>query len=228
MTEIVDYIDQIELFRELEPEDKEKIADISILRQLYKKTPVFHEGSPKESVYFICEGLIKTYKTDVQGNEQIVNILREGDLFPHTGFFDQKPYPATAETLTDARLIAIPLKSFEHMLITHPAIAIKVMRVMGEKLRELQVALQELTGQDVQHRIISFLLKLARLHRHGEDATVHIELPITHQEIANLVGTRRETVNRVLNSLKKAELITVQRQGILIADIEGLEQWSEA
>jgi CRP/FNR family cyclic AMP-dependent transcriptional regulator len=226
MSVIIKYLDQVKLFQELEMEEKQKIADITILRDFYKKEPVFHEGTTKEAVFFICEGLIKTFKTDVNGNEQIVNILREGDLFPHTGFFDHRPYPATAETLTDVRLLAIPLKAFEAIMMKYPAIAVKVMKVMGDKIRELQTALQELTGQDVQHRIISFLLKLGRMHKKSEDQPVHIHLPITHQEIANLVGTRRETVNRVLNNLKRLELIEVSRSGIVIYDVDRLEKSS--
>jgi len=154
------------------------------------------EGSEKEVVYFIRSGLVKTYKTDENGHEQIVSFLKAGDMFPHTGFFNQNPYPATAESIIETELLAIPVGLFEQPILSTPSIAIKMMQVMGDKIRELQEKIQVLTGQDVKQRLLSFLLQLSEHHGVVKGNKMTLNLPMTHQEIANAVGTTRETINR--------------------------------
>lgn len=215
----------VPLFRDLNPQEIERLENIVIQRSFRKKSTIFLEGSKKESVYFIQDGLVKTYKTDENGNEQIVSFLKTGDMFPHTGFFNQNPYPATAEAIVDTLLLAIPVHSFEQLMLTTPTIAIKVMRVLGLKIQELQAKLQEFTGQDVHLRALSFLLQLAEKHGEAKGNTVLIEVPMTHQEFANVIGTTRETVNRLLNQLRKDKIIETQRNEIIILDVEALKNW---
>ncbi len=217
----------VPLFKDLSPQELETVEQITISRFYRKKSLIFSEGSEKEAVYFIQDGLIKTYKTDENGNEQIVSLLRSGDMFPHVGFFNTEPYPATAEALVDTHLIAIPVRSFEHLLISTPTIAIKVMAVMGNKIRELQVKLQELTGQDVQYRFLSFLLQLVEKDGKAEGESIHIKLPMTHQEFANSIGTTRETVTRLMNQLRKAKVIENDRSEIVILNLELLKHWRQ-
>src|SRR5690606_37376908 len=101
-------------------EELEHIWGISIQRSYRKRTIVFTEGADKEAVYFILDGLVKAFKTDENGNEHIVSFLKTGDMFPHTGFFNQNPYPATAEVIVDTHLLAIPVRSFEQLLTNSP------------------------------------------------------------------------------------------------------------
>lgn len=216
---------QVPLFRDLTPQELNHVENIMIQRSYRKKSTIFVEGGTKESVYFIQDGLVKTYKTDENGNEQIVSFLKTGDMFPHTGFFNQNPYPATAEAIVDTLLLAIPVRSFEQLMLTTPTIAVKVMRVLGAKIQELQAKLQEFTGQDVHYRALSFLLQMAKKHGETKGSSVLIEVPMTHQEFANVIGTTRETVNRMLNQLRKEKIIDTHRNEIIILDLEALKNW---
>ncbi|TLS50809.1 Crp/Fnr family transcriptional regulator [Paenibacillus antri] len=213
------------MFRDLSEDELLGIGLVSIERKYEKKQIIFHEGGEKEAVFFIQEGLVKTFKTDENGHEQIMSFLKSGDMFPHTGLFDAEPYPATAEAIVETVLLAIPVKSFEQQLLRTPAIAMKIMRVMSEKIRELQGKLQELTGHDVQDRGQSFLLKLAEHYGTMKGGEVHIAIPMTHQDVANVIGTTRETVNRLLNQLRKEGILDTDRQGFVIHDLEGLRRW---
>lgn len=221
------FLHQLPLFHDLTVEELSRVEDIAINRSISKKSVVFTEGSEKEAVFFIQEGLVKTYKTDANGHEQIVSFLRDGDMFPHTGFFNQKPYPATAEAIIHTQLIAIPVRSFERLMIDTPSIAVKMMRVMGDKIRELQEKLQVLSGQDVKHRVLSFLLNLAEHHGEMDDHKITINLPMTHQEFANSVGTTRETINRLLNQFIKEDILRVNRNRIVIIDLDALKRQRE-
>jgi CRP/FNR family cyclic AMP-dependent transcriptional regulator len=226
MVKHLDLLQLVPLFRELTQDELERIWNIAIQRTFPKRTPIFTEGSDKEAVFFIQDGLVKTYKTDENGHEQIVSFLKTGDMFPHTGFFNQHPYPATAEAIVDTMLLAIPVRSFEQLMINTPNISIKVMSAMSEKIIELQVKLQGLTGQDVQDRGLSFLLKLAENYGMHKNNKVHIDVPMTHQEFASAIGTTRETVNRLINQLRKEKLLETSRNGFIILNYEALKKWS--
>ncbi|WP_027084647.1 Crp/Fnr family transcriptional regulator [Cohnella panacarvi] len=221
--QISTFLKQVPLFHDLHPQELERVEEITISRFFPRKSTVFTEGSEKEAVYFIKDGLIKTYKTDENGNEQIVSFLKSGDMFPHTGFFNPNPYPATAEAIVDSKLLAIPVRLFENLMLSTPSIAVKMMRVMGDKIRELQEKLQVLSGQDVKHRVLSFLLQLADQLGEWNGSTVTINLPMTHQEFANSIGTTRETINRLLNQFSKEDLLEVDRSRIVIVDLEALK-----
>lgn len=213
-------------FQGLSDEELSQVRDMAILRSYRKKSVIFNEGAEKEAIYFIADGLVKTYKTDENGHENIVSFLKEGDMFPHTIFFDPQPYPATAETLVDCKIIAIPLAPFEQVILNTPALAMKVMRMMGEKIRELQETIQQITGQDVQNRGISFLLKLAERYGEETDGTITIPMPFTNMEMASSIGTTRETVNRLLNQLRKENIIEMKANTLVILDHEALLDWN--
>ena len=220
-----DLLRLVPLFRDLNEEELERIWNIAIQRSYLKRTPIFTEGSDKEAVFFIQDGLVKAFKTDENGHEQIVSFLKTGDLFPHTGFFNQSPYPATAEAIVDTKLLAIPIKSFEQLMLNTPQISIKVMRAMSDKIVELQVKLQGLTGQAVQDRGVAFLLKLAENNGTMQKGSVHIDIPMTHQEFASVIGTTRETVSRLLNQLRKENIVNTHRNGFIILDYDALKIW---
>lgn len=215
------------LFRDLSEEELEKLSEFAIRRTYPKKTVIFHEGSEKEAVYFIQEGLVKTFKTDENGHENIVSFLKRGDLFPHTGLFNDHPYPATAEAIEAAVLLALPVTPFEQFIVGSPLVSIKMMRVMSEKMTELQGKLQELTGQDVQNRGQAFLVKLAEEYGKPHKGEMRIEFPMAHQDFANAIGTSRETVSRLLNQLRKEGILEISRMGFIVHDLEALKHWRE-
>lgn len=227
MEKQLDILRNVPLFRDLTEEELQRIQEITIQRSYQKKSIVFTEGSDKEAVFFIQNGLIKTVKTDENGNEHIVSFLKEGDMFPHVGFFNNNPYPANAEAVVDTRLLAIPIRSFEQLIMNTPTIAIKVMRVLGSKIMDLQEKLQNITGQDVQDRCLSFLLKLAENYGvTNPDGNLHINVPMTNQEFANVIGSTRETINRFINQLRKENIIDKTKNGFIIIDYEALKIWT--
>lgn len=225
MEKQIELLQLIPLFKELTPEELEHVWNIAIQRSYPKRATIFMEGCDKEAVFFIQDGLIKAYKTDANGHEQIMSFLKTGDMFPHTGFFDTSPYPATAKAVVDTVLLAIPLKSFEQLMIDSTNISIKVMRAMSEKIIELQVKLQGITGQHVQDRGLAFLLKLAETCGIHNNDQIHINMPMTHQEFASTIGTTRETVTRLFNQLRKENLLETPRNGFVILDYEAFKNW---
>jgi CRP/FNR family transcriptional regulator, cyclic AMP receptor protein len=209
------------LFRELNDFEITKISDIAIAREWKKQSHVFLQGDPLENVYFIYDGKIKIYKSDINGKEQIVAIAKKGEMFPHVGFFRKGDYPAYAEVLEPSTLIAVPISKFETVLIENPELCIKVFKVLGEKIVDLQNRLEEQILNNTYEQIIKLLIRLAQKHgNEQEDGTILLKSEFTNKDLANMIGTTRETISRTLTKMKKDELIEVDDEGNMIVDVE--------
>ncbi|SMQ82394.1 transcriptional regulator [Bacillus sp. OV166] len=209
------------LFRELNDFEITKISDIAIAREWKKHSHVFLQGDPLENVYFINDGKIKIYKSDINGKEQIVAIAKKGEMFPHVGFFRKGDYPAYAEVLESSTLIAVPISKFETVLIENPELCIKVFKVLGEKIVDLQNRLEEQILNNTYEQIIKLLIRLAQKHgKEQEDGTILLKSEFTNKDLANMIGTTRETISRTLTKMKKDELIEVDEEGNMIVDVE--------
>lgn len=211
------------LFRELTDNELNEITDISIVRDWKKHSHVFLQGDPLENVYFIYSGKIKVYKSDINGREQIVAIMKKGEMFPHVGFFRKGDYPAFAEVLEHSILIAVPISQFENVLIENPELCIKVFKVLGEKIIDLQDRLEEQILNNTYEQIIKLLVRLAQKHgRKLENNTIWLEAEFTNRDLANMIGTTRETISRTLTKMKREELIELDNEGNMILDPEKL------
>lgn len=212
--EIKEVLSKFSLFRDLEDHELMEIVNISISREYKKGTHVFMQDDPIENVYFINEGKIKIYKTDIAGKEQIVNFLKKGEMFPHVGFFRKGGYPAFSEVLEDAVLVVVPISKFEQVLIENPLLCIKVFKVLGEKIVDLQDRLEAQILNNTYEQIIKLLIRLAKIHGiKQDDGTYMLKGEFTNKDLANMIGTTRETVSRTLTKMKRDGKINVDSKG---------------
>lgn len=216
-------LSQFSLFRDLDDQEICKIVEIAIARDLKKSSHVFLQGDPITNVYFINEGKVKIYKSDSSGREQIVTIAKAGEMFPHVGFFRKGEYPAFAEVIENAKLVVVPIDQFEKVLIDNPHLCIKVFKVLGEKIIDLQDRLEEQILNNTYEQIIKLLIRLSEKHGSElEDGRVLLKSEFTNKDLANMIGTTRETVSRTLTKMKKEALIEVNEAGDMILDPEVL------
>ncbi|MDY0407874.1 Crp/Fnr family transcriptional regulator [Virgibacillus soli] len=222
---IHDLLTSFALFKDLSAGELEPILDIAQHRPYRKGQHVFLQGDLLTNVYFIHQGSIKIYKTDMNGREQIVNVLKSGDMFPHQGFFRKDNYPAHAEVSEDAILIYIPINQFENVLVTHPEICVKLFKVLGDIIVNLQTRLEEKILDSTHEQIIKLLLRLSQSH--GEkiaEGKFRFTAMFTNRELANMIGTSRETVSRTLTKLKKQDLVCNDENGHIIIDFPNLHE----
>jgi CRP/FNR family transcriptional regulator len=157
-----------------------------------------------------------------EGKEKVLTILQEGDIFGELSLFDEDPHPLTAEAMDDARLLIIPWNEMEKMIIKRPSLAIKIIEALSKKTRLLTSQVRELVFQDAAGRLASLLSRLAEdFGREIEEGTV-IDLVLTHQEIANLIGSSRVTVTKLINKFIDDGMITIKKRKIIIKDFESL------
>ena len=210
------FLRQVPLFMSLTDEERESIADVMSHRTMKKRGILFYEGEPCTAIYLLEQGRVKVYKTTEDGREQIVNVLQEGDLFPHVGMFGGSPYPATAETLEDAVLYSINVAELTRMLESNSALCIRLLRILESKIRELQRRLSDVLSKDMKEKIVNILLSLARTSGTETGKTYEIYMELTHQDLANMVGTTRETVSRTVSQLKRDGVVQFDAQKITL------------
>ena len=210
MEEFKHTLSGIELFQDLTQEQLQRIQSIAAEHRFARGDYVFMEGQPRENVYFVERGLIKIFRVDEEGREHIVNILGAGQMFPHVGFFDNSPYPGTAEAISSTTLIAISSAKFEVLLNEDVEIARSVMRMMGKMILQLQAKLRELALFDARERVGALVRHFAEEYGVLRVDGIHVKLPVTHSELAHMIGMSRESVNRIWNEMR--------REGILSGD----------
>ncbi|MGG0188053.1 Crp/Fnr family transcriptional regulator [Bacillus rhizoplanae] len=210
------HLQEVPLFKELSEEELQPIVDISQLRNYKAKSFVFMQGDTLDRVFFIHSGKVKIQKTDVTGKEQIVSVLQAGEMFPHAGFFQKGTFPAHAEILETAQLIVTPIADFEKILIQHPELCIKMFKVLGEKIVDLQNRLEEQILHDTYEQIIMLLLRLCKSNGIQMNDKYTLTTPFTNRELANMIGTSRETISRTINQLKRKKLIDIDENGCFI------------
>ncbi|RBW68366.1 Crp/Fnr family transcriptional regulator [Bacillus taeanensis] len=205
---------KVPLFKELTENELTPIVEMAHPRQFRARMIIFMQGDPLDRVFFIHKGKVKIYKTDLSGKEQIVSILQEGDMFPHAGFFRTGDYPAHAEIIENATLIVIPISDFEKLLLQRPDVCIKLFKVMGEKIVDLQNRLEEQILHNTYEQILMLLLRLSKAYgKKHKDGRIELTTHFTNREIANMIGTSRETVSRTLTQLRRKEIVEVNAKG---------------
>lgn len=221
---IEEILHSIPIFKELTVYEIDSLKTIAHTKRYQKYTHVFMQDDHLSNVYFILEGKIKIYKTDIHGREQIVNILHSGDMFPHQGFFRHDNYPAHAEVIEPSTLVYIPKQQFEDFLMQFPQISVKLFRVLGDMIVDLQQRLEEQILHNTQEQVMMLILRLVKKHgkenRHGD---VMLAKQFSNKELANMIGTTRETISRTLSQLKKESLIELSANNMWKIDVEKIE-----
>lgn len=221
---IRDLLQRFPIFKDLTEYEIDPIVDIAKQRTYHNGSHIFMEGDKLTNVYFIHKGDVKIYKTDMHGKEQIINVLQTGNMFPHQGFFRQDNYPAHAEAVGDITLVYIPVPSFEDLLITHPEICIKLFRVLGDIIVDLQARLGEKILYNTYDQIILLLLRLVKSHGVEDKINQYrIKTHFTNRELANMIGSSRETVNRTLTQLRKKKCLQLDTDGHLLINSKNLK-----
>lgn len=221
--DILKRFSEVSLFKELTTEELEPIVRIAQARFYRHNMYVFMQGDPLDRVFFIHSGKVKIYKSDLSGKEQIISILEPGEMFPHAGFFRQGTFPAHAEVTEDATLVAIPIKQFEEILILYPRLCIKLFRVLGERIIDLQKRLEEQILHNTYEQIVLLLIRLCKSNGEKQGEAYTFTTQFTNRELANMIGTSRETVSRTMNQLKKKNYVSLTEDGYYRVDQEALK-----
>lgn len=204
------------LFSGLTEEQLAEIARLILYRRYQKGRIIFMEGEPGEAIFLLTSGRVKIYKQDEEGREQILHYISPGEIFAEVVLFDGGAYPANAGVVEDSEIGLIKNSDMDALIMGHPEIALSMLKIMSRRLRFSQHQIMELALKDTTRRTAGILLQLALEHGKPTDRGLLIPLNLTNQELASIVGTSRETVNRILGEFRRGKAVTVTRQDIYV------------
>ena len=212
------WLGRIQIFQNCTKSELEEISKLLILKQAKKKEILFYEGEACEAIYFINKGRVKIYKTTEDGREQIVNLLTEGEMFPHVGLYGGNAYPATSEAIEDCSLYLMYVNKFTQFLSQSPSLTVKLLQELEGGIRELQARLTSVLSKDMTEKIMNVLASFAKNKGVKIDEGYKLEIELTHQDIANLVGTTRETASRIISQLKKEDKVYLDHRLLIVKE----------
>ena len=204
------------------------LAQRAVPRKFSSGEIVFSEGDPCTGMYVVEAGHIRIFKTSTGGREQVLSIDGPGSSVAELPVFDGGNYPASVSAVEDSTLLFISKQDFQSLCLTHPQVALKVLRVVGARLRKLVGIIEELSFTTVRHRLAGFLVRLAQCEGTKVSAGIEVTLPASNQELASQIGTVRELVSRNLSRFQSEKLIEMDGRRVVIANLNALESELDA
>ena len=227
-TDLAAALGKTALLSSLTPVELKTLAARTVRKLFSAGELLFSEGEPCNGLHIIAQGKVRIFKTSASGREQVLALNGPGESIAELPVFDGGPFPASASAVDDTEIAFISRRDFQAYCLEHPEVSLKVLTVVGGRLRRLVGIIEELSFTTIRQRLISALLKLAQSEGRKTARGIEFQLPATHQELANQLGTVRELVSRNLMRLQAEGLLDVDARQIVIKDIIGLKSLLES
>lgn len=212
------------LFANLTDAELQALAARTARKRFQQNEQLFAEGDPCTGLFLVASGKIRIFKLSPSGREQILAVEGPGSSFAELPVFDGGNYPAAAAALEDTEVLFISRKDFQNFCREHPDVSLKVIAVVGSRLRRLVGIIEELSFTTVRQRLIALILRLAQAEGIRSSEGIRIELTKSHQDLAAELGTVRELVSRNLSRLEAEGFLDVEGRKIIVKDLPGLRR----
>ena len=187
-----------------------------------KGSTIFDEGEPGDRLYIIVEGKVKLARHAPDGRENLLSVMGPSDMFGELSIFDPGPRTSSAICVTDVTVATMDSTMLRTWIDDHPEISQQLLRVLARRLRRTNASLADLIFTDVPGRVAKTLLQLANRFGSHEGGALRVNHDLTQEEIAQLVGASRETVNKALATFAHRGWIRLEGKSVLIVDTEHL------
>lgn len=191
-------------------------------RSLTRGEDLFREGDPGDALHVVTDGKVKICRAAADGRENVIAILGPGDLVGELAIFDSQERAATATAVVDTTLVTLADADFRDWLAEHPTVAPSLLRALAIRLRQTNETMADLVFTDVPGRLAKTLLGLAERFGHPEGDGVRVEHDLTQEELAQLVGASRETVNKALSEFATRGWLRVDNRAVVLLDRDRL------
>ncbi|WP_141336337.1 Crp/Fnr family transcriptional regulator [Paenibacillus sp. tmac-D7] len=224
MSKLISLLRHVPLFQDLSAAELETIAPLFVERKYKKGTILFFEGDAGEEFFLIQSGVVKVYRID-NAKEIILSLFRGGDFFGEMSLIQKGlQRSATAETMDNCSIYTLVRSEFYHFMERTPKLCLRLLEVTMERLRKTNEQIYDLTFLDVRSRIIKTIFRLSEQYGQPKTNGTFINMKLTHQQLANMVGTVRESVTKVLQELQEDHIITIDKKFIFVRNVEGLKK----
>ncbi len=215
-------VKRIDLFQELTGEELKQVDQMSEMLTFKRGQQIFFHGGPGGYVYCLKSGRVKISRLSQEGKELILDIVMPGEIFGEILVGGEAAEDTMAEAMEDTQICLIPRNRFEQLLRVHPNLSFHLIKLIGLRLRRIESRIEDLVFKDVQGRLATILLQLARDHGIRDSRGILLRPRLTQQQLASLIGASREVVNQTLAEFKRQGLIAIEGRRIIISDQEAL------
>lgn len=212
------------IFKKLTPEDLEFVFDIKSCYNFKRGEIVYEEGNRTNGIYCISQGVIKIYKTGTEGKEQIIKFGKSGDIFGYRSVINNEPACTSVKVIEDVVLCFIPTDRLYELLKKNSEFGIELLQIACKELDESNNYLRDIAQKSVKERLAEVLLNLKEEFGVNEEGIINVAL--TREELANLIGTATESVIRLLSEFKANNIVELQGRKIKLLDFESLKKIS--
>lgn len=221
---IAQTLTKVPIFSGLTDSQLEFLTSRAVEKKYEAGNLIFSEGDACAGLYVVQSGNVRIFKSAASGREQVLAIEGPGSSIAELPVFDGGNYPASAQALNDATMLFVSKQAFQSLCMKHPEVALKVLKVVGSRLRRLVGIIEELSFTTVRHRLTALLLRSAKEGKKRSDGSVEIVLNANNQELAAQLGTVRELVSRNLSRLQAEGLIQMDGRTIVIPSVGKLSE----
>lgn len=218
------YLKQTDLFDVLDDDDLAQLSKSVKEKEVKRREQVFLPGQPGHVVYVLKAGRIKLSLMTAEGRPLTLDILEPGDIFGEISPTENTRDDTVAEAMEDSYVCEMSQESFAMLIRANPELALRVVELMDENRRKFQVRLDELLYQDVPTRLARLLLRLAEEYGTVGPDGIRLRLGLTHEELANLIATTRETLSKFMSEFRARRLVDYDAKQILLLELPGLRE----
>lgn len=220
----IDAVRKAPLFAPLNDHDAQALLESMTPTRVPRGKELFHEGDQGESLYVITEGKVKLGRRSADGRDNLLAILGTGEMLGELSLFDPGPRSATATAVSDVQLVGLAHPDMAEFLSTRPEVAMTMLRTLASRLRRTNEALGDLVFTDVPGRVAKALLDLSGRFGQPVDDGILVAHDLTQEELAQLVGASRETVNKALADFTSRGWIKLEARAVTLLDTERLQR----
>jgi CRP-like cAMP-binding protein len=212
----IDYLQMVDIFQDLSKADMQEM-DRTTTMSTCKPGKIFYQPEDTSEVLFILKkGRVQLYRISPEGKKLVVATVGAGTIFGEMAMMGQQMHNTFAEAVEDCLLCVMSRHDVERLILSKPSVALRIMDVMANRLREAEIRMEDMAFKSIPARLAALLLNL----REDQGDRIY---GYSHQDLAEAVGTYRETTTQTLNKFKADNLIEIGRKRIEILDLEGLE-----
>jgi CRP-like cAMP-binding protein len=216
------YLKKVPILGDLAQDAHSALAEKVELKEIRRRQVIYLPGDPGAAVYFVNGGRVKVSKVTRDGKELTLAYRGPGEIFGETCLIDGGPREEMAEAMENALVTEIQRDQFEELLQAQASLGFRLAKVLAARRREIENKIENLVFKDVNSKLAELLLRLGTEYGVDDARGTLVALKITHQEMANLIGSTRETVSLTLAQFKRKGLIATDGRKVIIADREGL------
>ena len=217
------YLRQTGLFDRLSEPELQRIAELSRMREFPRGALILGPHSDPDLIYLVKAGRVKISTFSPQGKEQILALLERGDVFGELAPAEA-PAPSHVEAFDHSIVCTLHRTLFEEILRRTPEVGVRVIRVLARRLRAAEQEIEDLALRSVPGRLAALLLRLGEEYGEPQDQGIRLSLRLTHQDLAHMVGSTRETITALVNRFRDEGLIAVDHRVLVILERDRLRQ----